>query len=152
MKAISLWQPWASLIALGEKRYETRSWATHYRGLLAIHAAKRWTPDQLTLSQETPFWDALDWHQLPLGAVIAVALLMDVHKTDLGPGLIHPKHELEFGDWTPGRWAWRMDDVLKLDQPIPAVGRQALFDLDLAAEAAVMAQVPDHWPRIGVMS
>lgn len=39
MKALTLWQPWASLIALGEKRYETRSWATSYRGLLAIHAS-----------------------------------------------------------------------------------------------------------------
>lgn len=31
MKAISLWQPWASLMAVGAKRYETRSWGTLYR-------------------------------------------------------------------------------------------------------------------------
>ena len=42
MKAISIWQPWATLIALGEKRIETRGWETRYRGPLAIHAAKRW--------------------------------------------------------------------------------------------------------------
>lgn len=43
MRAISLWQPWASAIALGSKRIETRSWSTSYRGPLAIHAAKSWT-------------------------------------------------------------------------------------------------------------
>lgn len=41
MKALTLCQPWASLIAWGEKQYETRSWSTDYRGLLAIHASKR---------------------------------------------------------------------------------------------------------------
>lgn len=42
MKAISLWQPWASLVAVGAKKIETRSWATKYRGSLAIHATKKW--------------------------------------------------------------------------------------------------------------
>ena len=41
MKALTLWQPWASLIAVGAKTIETRSWSTKYRGPLAIHAAKR---------------------------------------------------------------------------------------------------------------
>ncbi len=40
IKAISLWQPWASLVAAHVKRHETRHWSTEYRGLLAIHAAK----------------------------------------------------------------------------------------------------------------
>lgn len=44
MKAISLWQPWATLISTGDKTWETRSWATTYRGPLAIHAAKKFGP------------------------------------------------------------------------------------------------------------
>ncbi len=44
MRALSLHQPWASLIAEGVKTIETRSWATKYRGPLAIHAAKRRPP------------------------------------------------------------------------------------------------------------
>ena len=40
MKAISIHQPWASLIAFGEKRFETRSWKTDYRGPLLIHASR----------------------------------------------------------------------------------------------------------------
>ena len=40
MKALTLTQPWATLVAIGAKRIETRSWPTKYRGPLAIHAAK----------------------------------------------------------------------------------------------------------------
>ncbi|MBP2659020.1 MAG: hypothetical protein H6Q69_2052 [Firmicutes bacterium] len=40
MKAITILEPWASLIACGAKKIETRSWSTQYRGLIAIHAAK----------------------------------------------------------------------------------------------------------------
>jgi hypothetical protein len=38
MKGLTLTQPWATLVAIGAKRIETRSWPTRYRGLLAIHA------------------------------------------------------------------------------------------------------------------
>jgi hypothetical protein len=41
MKAVSLWQPFASLIYTGAKKIETRSWPTNYRGPLAIHAARK---------------------------------------------------------------------------------------------------------------
>jgi hypothetical protein len=41
MKAISLWQPWASLWVSGRKIHETRSWRTRHRGWLAVHAARR---------------------------------------------------------------------------------------------------------------
>ncbi|MBI1207429.1 MAG: ASCH domain-containing protein [Azospirillum sp.] len=43
MKALSLWQPYASLWAVGLKRFETRHWSTNYRGPLAVHAAKNRT-------------------------------------------------------------------------------------------------------------
>jgi activating signal cointegrator 1 len=46
MKAITIWQPYATLIMLGLKRYETRHWSTSYRGPLIIHAAKRWDDDR----------------------------------------------------------------------------------------------------------
>src|SRR3546814_15511313 len=46
VKAISLWQPLASAIALGHTSIETRHWPTKYRGELAIHAATRFGPDE----------------------------------------------------------------------------------------------------------
>ena len=59
MKALSLRQPWASLIADGRKTIETRTWRTRYRGPLAIHASAR------------PYED------LPTGGIVAVAWLYD---------------------------------------------------------------------------
>ena len=47
MKAITIWQPWATLLPLGIKLYETRSWATSYRGPIAIHAAALKLPQVL---------------------------------------------------------------------------------------------------------
>lgn len=58
MKAITLWQPWASLIAIGAKKYETRSWKTNYRGPIAIHAAKK-DPCKMPILVE-PFETALN--------------------------------------------------------------------------------------------
>ena len=40
MKAITIKQPFASLIAAGLKEYEFRTWKTNYRGELLIHAGK----------------------------------------------------------------------------------------------------------------
>ncbi len=58
MKAISLLQPWATLVAIGAKRIETRSWATNYRGPLAIHASK--SPKMVNkLTWDEPFYSAL---------------------------------------------------------------------------------------------
>ena len=40
MKAITIKQPFASLIAAGLKEYEFRTWKTKYRGEILIHAGK----------------------------------------------------------------------------------------------------------------
>jgi hypothetical protein len=85
MKALSLLQPWASLVAIREKRIETRSWSTHYRGPLAIHASARMTREQKELCQSEPFRSTLLTHcigvinftNMPLGAVIATCNLVD---------------------------------------------------------------------------
>jgi hypothetical protein len=115
MKALSLWQPWASLIAAGVKRHETRHWTTPYRGLLAIHAAKT-----LDLAGAPEILCGavfgLNWARLPLGAD-AVRVQGDVTHADR-----------EAGNFAMGRFAWRIDNVRPLRTPIPAVGRQGLFN------------------------
>lgn len=45
MKAISIQNPWAGLIILGLKSYETRSWNTKHRGKLAIHSSAKMSAD-----------------------------------------------------------------------------------------------------------
>jgi len=56
MKALTLWQPWASLVATGAKRIETRSCVTKYRGPLAIHAAKEVGAD--SCDSAFPLWSS----------------------------------------------------------------------------------------------
>lgn len=199
MKALTLHQPWASLIALGYKTIETRSWATSHRGPLAIHAGTR-RPPLMSLPPRPRGRDTDGWHPwlvidtitdpahqrphrqgervpkrsqtptlfyphagphgrphvkgtpaterdtaiyLPLGAVVATCTLVDCVPTDgrwvsyaddIDPsaddvGCV-PAHggwvrdgedpeylytlsvgQLPFGDFTPGRWAWLLDDV-----------------------------------------
>ncbi len=131
IRAISLWQPWASLVALGVKRFETRSWATPHRGELAIHAAK---------CEPWPLSDAVEplaragyarWADLPRGAVLCIVRLVDVLPVELVVGEIVPysaaNQELAFGDYTAGRYAWRLEMVEVFDPPIPVRGAQGLW-------------------------
>ena len=46
MKALSVRQPWASLIVLGLKDIENRSWATRQRGTVLVHASKGMTRNE----------------------------------------------------------------------------------------------------------
>lgn len=64
MRCLSLHQPWASLLVHGKKRVETRSWPTRHRGVLLIHAAKKWSRDLNDTCNREPFWSALggDFH------------------------------------------------------------------------------------------
>lgn len=90
MKALSLHQPYASLVAVGVKSIETRSWATKYRGPLLIHAAKR-RPDATEImamewAGDASFFYDDEWYlrtglgkinRLPLGVVVASCQLAD---------------------------------------------------------------------------
>ncbi len=154
MKCVSLWQPWASAIALGLKKIETRSWSTGYRGPIAIHAAKRACrlnelDIEMALALKGAGIDRMD--SLPLGAIVATARLVDCCRfTNLGmvsggvnknyamPGIV----ERAFGDFSPGRFGWMLADVQKLHTPIPLRGLQGLFDLP----EGIVLQLPGGAP------
>ena len=140
MKAISLWQPWASLIANGHKQFETRSWATRYRGTIAIHAAKKWNTELAGLVWKSPFYEALSGvsrtnlsrnidEVLPRGCVVAIAHLQDCIEitADNQPGA----REQAFGDFTPGQFMWKFGNIYKLPEPVPYRGQQGLFHVEL---------------------
>lgn len=156
IKVISLWQPWATLMAAGYKRIETRSWPP--RGLksgqlVAIHAAKRWTEDErdiciddpyfrryLTLAQRRGLWD---FERPPLGCVVAVARYQEAISTDAIntvnlPGAYQPQlvisyREDAFGNYGPDRYGWVFSEVRPLE-PIPLRGMQGIFDWTPPAE------------------
>jgi hypothetical protein len=156
MKAISLWQPWASAVALGSKRIETRSWQTSYRGPIAIHAAKR----RLTNKEIARFFWETSWRgalhpaielyddvnlfdRLPYGCILAICNLIDIVPTwpshlnhyrenqDIHESKRHLFRwtESDLGDFSDGRYAWILDDTKMLDYPIPYRGHQSLFEI-----------------------
>lgn len=123
MRALTIWQPWASLVACGAKIYETRSWATKYRGPIAIHAAKR-DPCKLHLidkkdlehitREEIDAGRCPAWIFMPTGKIIATAELVNVWRIVYHPGtnidiaryinvgaesLTEDKHAPDFGEY-----------------------------------------------------
>lgn len=117
MKALSLTQPWATLVALGEKRIETRSWPTKYRGPIAIHAAKGfpgWAKHQCFMPA---FASVLIRHNLspenlPLGRILCVTSIEGCLKTEALFELSEKRRA--FGDYTSGRFAWILGCVVKV--------------------------------------
>lgn len=152
MKAISLTQPWASLVALGEKLIETRSWYTRHRGQIAIHAAKGFPGDCAVLCEREPFVTALgrhglgSWRVLPTGAIVAVAELEACLELDGGlprAFTLVPaaEHELAFGDYTAGRYGFLLARVRRLQQPVPVRGALSIWDVPADVAAQVLAQL-----------
>jgi hypothetical protein len=134
-KVLTLTQPWASLVAVGAKTIETRSWTTRYRGRLLIHAAKGL--NGLTerayraLCQTEPFAGALaaggfaTFTDLPRGAIVALCDLVDVQSIDMFN--LPDEPERSFGHYAADHYAWRLANVQRLPEPIPASGAQGLW-------------------------
>lgn len=140
MKALTLWQPWASLIAIGEKRVETRCWSTAHRGPLAIHASSKIPPRWLGPSRHTQKFrneladvllcrnDAVESmiRTLPLGSILCIAKLHEIRPTEQAREILCER-ELIFGNYEDGRYAWFLEVTERFD-PIPAKGNRLLWN------------------------
>lgn len=133
MKAISLWQPWASLWLSPMKIHETRHWKTSYRGPLLVHAAQRLVSDcgeevdELCIKKFGACWR----RELPRGALLGIVQLVSMISSDeFGPVMRPDSPNFLCGNWEPGRWGWQRDDEFYvLPHPIPYKGRQGFFDV-----------------------
>lgn len=160
MKALSLTQPWASLMAIGAKHYETRSWSTSYRGPLAIAAAKSWPrecvemtrddePFRSTLFPPTGGYITLGDLKRECGHIIAVVELVDCIRVDGGlprtPFELPPpaEHERDFGNYSAGRFAWITRNVQRLPTPIPAKGALGVWEPLEADAKEITRQLAD---------
>ena len=132
MKGLSLTQPWATLIALNAKRIETRSWATSYRGLLAVHASKGFPRDCQQLCATEPFRAVLlaagieHTKALPVGAIVAVARLVGCTRTERIRMNVDER-ERAFGDYAAGRFGFFLHEVRPLISPISCKGALGLW-------------------------
>ena len=143
MKAISLWQPWASAMTSGIKQNETRSWPTSYRGDLVICSAKR-KPSPEEVGDLETYETAL---AMPYGCALCVVELYDCVPTArfttqtvaADTHIMLSEAEASLGDYTPGRFAWRTRNCRELKHPVPLRGYQGIWNLDAQTEAAISA-------------
>ena len=125
MKALTIKQPWASLIIEGYKKYEFRSWKTNYRGKILIHAG---------LSLEKDVQERFKDYNLDykLGYIIGEAEIVDCI-------LVDEKFNEELRNIDPivyGRskhvenYAWKLENIKKYDNPIPYKGKLGLWNYE----------------------
>jgi hypothetical protein len=108
MKAVSLWQPWASFVALRFKWIETRSWPAPRADCVPMIDATDTVPGRSFMYVDPDF--------------------VQIHD---GPDDNAPRYiedQLPYGDFAPGRWAWLLADIEPLDEPVPAKGRQGIWE------------------------
>jgi hypothetical protein len=105
MKALSVQQPWASLIASGRKTIETRKWKTDYRGDLLIVSSKRPKIE-------------------PAGCALAIVRLVNCRP-------MTPEDEAaSCCSLYPGAYAWELGSVRAIE-PFPVKGRLGLYEVAL---------------------
>lgn len=156
MKAISLWQPWASLVVLGSKTIETRHWSTNYRGPLLIHAAKRLNRQEMwAYQQDQQFMSAFhkmgkdaNLFQLPFGAIVGMVDLVDCRPSESFRESMREKiwakydwhtedemnawwTEEHLGNFEPGRFGWVLENPVAYegDRIVPYKGSQGFFEV-----------------------
>ena len=128
LTAITLHQPWASLISVGCKQYETRDWKTSYRGLIAIHAGCKPKGKQKLCDHENvveSFRNLLTEDCL-YSSVIAIAEMTDCILMTEEFISQQTETELSCGNWQVGCYAFKLENV-RLIAPIQATGRQGFW-------------------------
>ena len=179
MKALTIWQPWATLIDLGRKRMETRGWKTAYRGDLLITAAKTWNRELKEITQRPVFQDALLAQgspykagseagvnalsvpvmlahgealtmRLPGGHALCVVRLIDCVRVETIRAALS-QEELAFGNYSDGRYAWILEDLRRLEKPMPWMGTQGLRHVSARDESVIQLSLMPTCAEVGAM-
>lgn len=119
VKCLSIKQPFASAILTGQKDEEYRTWRTHYRGLLAIHAGKSIMADRF---DEYPNFDP---KRIQRGVILGVVDLVDCQ-----PDI-----------YEPDVWAWMVRNPRWLARPLPYKGSLGVFDVEIPDELLSLVEV-----------
>jgi len=114
IKAVSIRQPWASMIAAGDKTIETRTWPTRYRGELLICSSKGPICRQLS--------------GLPYGKALATARLADCR-----PMTPTDEPAARCG-WYDGAWAWVLEDIRAIERPFDVKGQLGIYEVEIEVD------------------
>ena len=147
IKVLSLWNPpeipFASLIIIGAKRYETRPRRLAHRGPLLIHATKNcdslpadWATRKMVAGAWSELADdhpAFEWDaNAPQGVILGGVNMTDCQSVGLFNDNLKSfrAEERAFGNFAPGRWIYTLENPIALRAPVPASGRQGMWEYD----------------------
>jgi hypothetical protein len=149
---LSLTQPWATLMALGAKQIETRSWGPapdRLGHLVAIQAAKSFPDEARALISHDPFYRLLrpvNWSPVR-GVVVAIGRLTDRARIDPSLDALEcswkPRRdsvEFALGDYSPGRWMWHFTEIEALERPVPVRGQQWVWLIEGETRHDILSQ------------
>ncbi len=140
MKALSLRQPWAWLVATGIKDVENRTWRTTFRGRFYIHAGKSseikvqglgddWIIQRLASGDVTRYWNA----RLDRGAIIGEATLVDCQFR------FPDENDNLYSRWSePGLYGFIIADPKLYAEPIPWRGALNFFEPNIERKGALV--------------
>lgn len=130
MKGLTIFQPWASLIAAGDRKFKTLGWYTSYRGALLIHASSVFPEWARELSYNEPYLSLLasigyrNPDTLPLGVLLATCVLWDCRRFD--------SRKREWNRIVPIErdegYVWCFEDVKPIADGIPMKGGKGLWN------------------------
>ncbi len=136
-----MYEPWATAVCLGEKKFETRNWKPNFKNKkILIHAGKYKQYLKPVFMSKSPF-DELPQGEdrYNLGAIIGEIRFIDAIRTEdflwyqrsKGLGLENIQKELEYGDYSPKRFAWELIDPILFKYPIECRGGMKIWHIDL---------------------
>lgn len=138
MRAISVWQPFATLIVRGYKIFETRTWAAPKSVIgqrIGIASTKAIRPEQRAHFDEETFQvnyqrlllpDRLE--DLPHGYMLGTAVLDSIELMTAEFIEEVSSEEQSYGWWQEGHYAWRMTHPEVFSEPIPVRGAQGIWE------------------------
>lgn len=128
MKVLSIQEPYATFIKEGYKKIETRSWKTNYRGELLIHASI--SKNFLKTITNPEVLAKVNEVTLNYGKIICKATLIDC--IEMTPEYLEKikedNQEYILGIYEKGRYAWILDNIIPLNEPIEAKGKLGLWE------------------------
>lgn len=129
MKVLTIKEPWASLIINGYKKYEFRSWKTNYRGKILIHAGMTLEKDCLDKFKNY----SLNYYK---GAIIGSANLVDCILVDenFNKKLLDTDPTIYGRSNHTGKYAWKLENIEKYDNPISIKGKLGLWNYERTDE------------------
>lgn len=150
-KCLSMWQPWASLLVYGFKRFEGRHWDTNYRGPLWIHAGAK-EPDQDTIKavedQYRKLYQGVQMPEFPksypTGCVIGVIDLQDVIDQKLYTDCVPKKYTGE----STSEHLFVIRNPRKLRVNIKCSGSKGIYDLQaglVSTAINTVQRIPSNW-------